>query len=712
MVLCVIVLVLYARIVLGGKTWDDVRYHTEIAPAELAASEAVLTGEAPTWWDGTGLGVPLLGEPSHGAAYPLTWLAATPHLLDLLAVLQLFWLALGVAVWARRLGAGELASVVAGALVAASGIAAGCAVRGVLPALAHVPWVGWATVSLATAATPAHARRYAALLGLALGAIGLTGSLAILVDALVLVIALGRRAQVRWLCAAILGGLAIAAAQWIPALAIAGDGTGATLAALKPSRLLELVLPGSFGAVSGEHAVAAIAGTAPALPSLFIGAPVFALAALAHPSRRMIGLSVTLAVLAVVVGRGGGWPAWLGAPELHLAVLAMVAASYAAVGIDALVGGERRALLAIGGGAVVTALGLGALAMLRSRAGSPGLDRALVDGAIALACAGGLFVVAWRWSEATWSSIAIAALLVAPSAGSLGVTAPATARDSVTRTPLWALAAAKARDKTNPAAPLRVYRPPRLYEEQHELTVAEAIATLTGAAAARFGLGAARSVDPARPPSHDQLWLSASSVGGALLERYGIQLAILPGAMEGRNLVELARRGQSALAQFPSAPPAAMVFEWVWVADDAAAIARLFPPGTSRGLPIGLAVLHGSGPDQQDEPRAPEPCTIIRWARGAIDLTCASQDASYAVVSSTNARGWTVEVNGADTPWVTADVMRRAVALPGGAHIVSWRYEAPGLVAGVTLAGLGVLGLLALLVWSLRVRREPSADEN
>ena len=331
---------------------------------------------------------------------------------------------------------------------------------------------------------------------------------------------------------------------------------------------------------------------------------------------------------------------------------------------------------------------------------------------IALACAGGLFVVAWRWSEATWSSIAIAALLVAPSAGSLGVTAPATARDSVTRTPLWALAAAKARDKTNPAAPLRVYRPPRLYEEQHELTVAEAIATLTGAAAARFGLGAARSEDPARPPSHDQLWLSASSVGGALLERYGIQLAILPGAMEGRNLVELARRGQSALAQFPSAPPAAMVFEWVWVADDAAAIARLFPPGTSRGLPIGLAVLHGSGPDQQDEPRAPEPCTIIRWARGAIDLTCASQDASYAVVSSTNARGWTVEVNGADTPWVTADVMRRAVALPGGAHIVSWRYEAPGLVAGVTLAGLGVLGLLALLVWSLRVRREPTPDDH
>ena len=107
-----------------------------------------------------------------------------------------------------------------------------------------------------------------------------------------------------------------------------------------------------------------------------------------------------------------------------------------------------------------------------------------------------------------------------------------------------------------------------------------------------------------------------------------------------------------------------------------------------------------------------EPCTITRWARSAIDLTCASQEASYAVVSSTNARGWNVEVGGKDTPWVTADVIRRAVALPPGAHVVSWRYEAPGLAAGVVIALLGALGLLGLLASALRVRREPSPDEN
>ena len=75
-------------------------------------------------------------------------------------------------------------------------------------------------------------------------------------------------------------------------------------------------------------------------------APVFALAALARPSRQVIAIAPVLAVLALVVGRGGGWPAWYGAPELHLAVLAVLATAHAAVGIDALIEGERRALLA------------------------------------------------------------------------------------------------------------------------------------------------------------------------------------------------------------------------------------------------------------------------------------------------------------------------------------------------------------------------------
>lgn len=268
-------------------------------------------------------------------------------------------------------------------------------------------------------------------------------------------------------------------------------------------------------------------------------------------------------------------------------------------------------------------------------------------------------------------------------------------------------------DPLNPHVPLRVYRPISLYDQGGEITVADAIATFVASAPSRYGLAAARSEDPARPIVHDRLWLSAAAAGGSLLERYGITLAILPGSMvEGRGLVEVARRGQWALVKFPAALPAAMVFEWIWIADDAAAIARLFPPGASRGLTPFVAVLHGSGPPQQEEEREPEPCTVSRWARGAIDMTCAATEHNHAVVSSTAMRGWTVEVDGKRVPWVTADVMRRAVALPSGPHVVSWRYEAPGLLAGFVTALVGALALVALLMHSiLRVSRSPTRTD-
>src|ERR1044071_1453027 len=95
----VAVLVVQIRVIAGGQTWDDVRYHSEVAPPRLSAATAVQDGEWPAWWDGSGLGVALAGEPRHGALYPPIWLAATPHALDLVLVAHLAWAALGVAVW-------------------------------------------------------------------------------------------------------------------------------------------------------------------------------------------------------------------------------------------------------------------------------------------------------------------------------------------------------------------------------------------------------------------------------------------------------------------------------------------------------------------------------------------------------------------------------------------------------------------------------------
>ncbi len=731
LVLAVSVLVVHARVVLGGKTWDDVRYHTEIAPPRLAAADAVLSGQLPGWWEGSGLGVPLVGEPSHGAAYPAVWIAASPHALDLIWIAHLFWLALGVALLARRLGASELASVVAGVLIAASGIAASAALRGALPGLAHLPWVAWASLGIARARAladrggdeavddpPRERVTSSVALALVLGAIGLSGQLALLADAVALAIVMGAsRTSVRPLALAIAAGLAIACVQWLPAL-LAGPHAGAAVGLLKLSRVLELVAPGSFGGSSRGHAVDAIAGAHAAWPSLYVGAGAFALALLARVSRRVVGLLVALVALAVVAGRGG-WPGVLGAPELHLGVLAVLVVALAAPGLDVVLAGARRGRTALVGATIATVLAVGAIAVLRSRAddGSSALDRAVIDGVLATVCLAAATMVAWRQRSigapsplagVTRSRLAIAALLVAPSVGALGSTAPLVSRDDVEATSMWVSSAATV---DTAGAPYRVFRPISLFDDDRSRTVvADAIATLLGTAASRHGIGAARSEDPARPVAHDRLFTAAASAGGAFLSRYAIALAILPASMvDTAKDPVLAQRGTWALVRYPTSPAAAIISEWIWVEDDSQAIARLFPAG-GRGLPTGLVVLHGRGTDHQDEPAEPQPCTVSRWLPGAIDLTCVANTDAQAVISSTSAPGWTVHVAGKDTPWVTADVIRRAVPLPAGAHVVSWRFVPPGFFAGVAIAALGVLALAGYAFAVALIRRRRRRD--
>jgi hypothetical protein len=236
------------------------------------------------------------------------------------------------------------------------------------------------------------------------------------------------------------------------------------------------------------------------------------------------------------------------------------------------------------------------------------------------------------------------------------------------------------------------------------------MATFAGTSGAKWGTGAARSEDPARPVLHDRVWAAAASVGGALFDRYGIALAILPVSMVsgGTPFKELARRGGWALVEFPASPTAALVYEWIFAPDLDAALARVFPPGAASGLSSGMVVLLGQGAQNQDEPGPAQPCKLVRWDAGAIDLECAPDRAAYAVISSTAARGWTAEVDGRDAPWLVADVMRRAVPLTPGTHTVAWRYSTPGLRLGLALAALGIAALVGL--WLVYGRNSDARD--
>lgn len=682
LVIAVAAVVMSVPLVAGGKTWADVRYHTEVAPPRMAAAAAVQGGALPLWWEDSGLGVPLAAEPSHGALYPPLWIASSSRALDLVMILHLAWLALGIAVWARQrtsrgVSASEPAVVVVALLAIAGGLFASLAVRGALPAISHLPWIGASATWLAGAAQRRDKLRATIVLALALGAAGLGGVLAALVDGLVIAIAIAHR-QWRYLVPAVLAGLAIAAVQWLPALLFAGAGTGDAVGSLPMRRVLELVVPGSFGGAS-DYA-----------PSLFVGAGLFALAAVRTPATRVLAAVGVFVALALLAGRGGGWNAWLGAPELHVAALVIVLAPNATRGLDDLLAGKRRALAALLAGIGCALVGL--LAVVAK--GAP--PRVIVDGVFALVCLVGVAVIAWRQVVLP---LAFPLLLLA-NASAIPSVAPTVDRDAVDEPQAYATAVLAAHASSR--APVRVFRP--VFMGEGPQTLDDALATLAGSSAARWGFAAARSEDPARLPIHDRAWLAAAREGGALLDRFGIALAILPQTVAaGRSMKPLASRGSFTLVSLPVAPPAAVMRGAMWSADAANTLDLLYPASGGTGVLRGTVVLSGSGAPATDR-GPPVPCEIDRWEPGAIDLRCTTDVAAYAVISSSTAAGWNVTVDGSSATWHTADVLRRAVAIAPGTHHIAWRYRTPGLALGLALATLATLLLCALLVASRRAR--------
>jgi len=291
---------------------------------------------------------------------------------------------------------------------------------------------------------------------------------------------------------------------------------------------------------------------------------------------------------------------------------------------------------------------------------------------------------------------------VAPGVGAAPSIAPTIDRAMVSEPPAWADLA----ESIPP--PIRVFRPVSL---QDRPSLEDAFATLAGGSGWRWGIAAARSEDPARPRAHDQTWLAAAGEGGALLDRYGIALAILPSTVaSGRKLTVLGRRGSWTLVLLPVAPAASVMQGWRWAVDPGDALALLFPAGGGTGMMRGMTVLAGGGPPGPSS-REPRPCAIRAWRDGDIDLSCTADTAGYAVVSSTPAAGWTVSLDDAPADWLTADVLRRAVAIPAGAHRVHWTYAVPGLRIGALIGLAGALALLVLWGSSQRRRAVAAPDE-
>ena len=112
-------------------------------------------------------------------------------------------------------------------------------------------------------------------------------------------------------------------------------------------------------------------------------------------------------------------------------------------------------------------------------------------------------------------------------------------------------------------------------------------------------------------------------------------------------------------------------------------------------------------PPPLEEPadRGADEVAIVSYAADQIGLRVRSTAASLVVLSEVYYPAWTARVDGQPARVYVADGAMRAVAVPGGEHVVELRYESPALVAGLMLTLVAGLALAALAIYTARAAR-------
>jgi hypothetical protein len=99
---------------------------------------------------------------------------------------------------------------------------------------------------------------------------------------------------------------------------------------------------------------------------------------------------------------------------------------------------------------------------------------------------------------------------------------------------------------------------------------------------------------------------------------------------------------------------------------------------------------------------------IVRFQSEEVLVHAEAQRPSLLVLAEGFFPGWRATLDGAEVPIFRADFLERAVAVPAGTHELRFTFESPAVALGarVSLATVGGLALLPLLLSAIRRRRE------
>ena len=97
--------------------------------------------------------------------------------------------------------------------------------------------------------------------------------------------------------------------------------------------------------------------------------------------------------------------------------------------------------------------------------------------------------------------------------------------------------------------------------------------------------------------------------------------------------------------------------------------------------------------------------SITAYAPEEVRVAVQADAPGVLVLSDLHSPGWSATVGGEPAPILHVNLVVRGVRVPAGTHEVVFRYEAPGLTAGLTVSGLSLALLGLLLAWPWPWRR-------
>ena len=119
----------------------------------------------------------------------------------------------------------------------------------------------------------------------------------------------------------------------------------------------------------------------------------------------------------------------------------------------------------------------------------------------------------------------------------------------------------------------------------------------------------------------------------------------------------------------------------------------------------------GERPEQTSSPEGPGVAAVVHYTSSQVRIETTSSGPRMLVLTDLFYPGWQALVDGRPAQMYRADYAFRGVPVPGGTHVVEFRYRPVSFIAGAMISGLTLLGLVGWCGWTAWANRTTRAHK-